>query len=258
MASSFKLTDVGNRAPFGPAYNAGWNRTAPGLAYPGYRLRRIPTARSYAEDLLQPWYYLYIFRSPRYVHDTRGTLSRAELVRLGIAPPAGGRERGLGSTILGIHAGYPEASQNATYGSSTSISISRGLWVKGRWGAAEFVGGFQKFPRNDGKGSLFLYPFTMSFVWRAPDALLRPYAIVGGGLYGWESRVRVLPDAQLVSSGWEVGGSVGAGVEYYLRTRLALDVLLRYHSTTTADAAGGGAKPFPRWLELWIGHYVRF
>jgi hypothetical protein len=42
MAPSFSLTDVGNRAPFGPAYNAGRNRTALGLAYPGYRLRKIP------------------------------------------------------------------------------------------------------------------------------------------------------------------------------------------------------------------------
>jgi hypothetical protein len=41
LASVIKLTDVGNRAPFGPAFNAGWNRTAPGLAYPNYRVRRI-------------------------------------------------------------------------------------------------------------------------------------------------------------------------------------------------------------------------
>ena len=72
VASAFKLTDVGNRAPFGPAFNAGWNRTAPGLAYPSYRVRRIPTMQSYLEDLLQPWYYAYT----SVIHDTCTT--RAE------------------------------------------------------------------------------------------------------------------------------------------------------------------------------------
>ncbi|MBI4512671.1 MAG: hypothetical protein HY702_01045, partial [Gemmatimonadetes bacterium] len=90
-----KLLDVANRAWFGPAYHPGWNRTAPGLLYPAYVVRKIHPVRSFLEDLVQPWYYLYIFRQPRYVHDVRGALNRRELVRLGLAPRDGWEERGL-------------------------------------------------------------------------------------------------------------------------------------------------------------------
>jgi len=64
VGSEFKSADVGNRATFGPAFNPAWNRTAPGLHYAAYHPRKIPVLRSLVEDLLQPWYYLYIFRIP--------------------------------------------------------------------------------------------------------------------------------------------------------------------------------------------------
>jgi hypothetical protein len=63
----------------------------------------VPKVQSYVEDLLQPWYYLYLFRTPRYVHDPRGLMTRSDLERLGLAPRGGWRELGFGTTILGMH-----------------------------------------------------------------------------------------------------------------------------------------------------------
>jgi opacity protein-like surface antigen len=259
IGSQMRLTDMGNRAPFGPAFNAGWNRTAPGLTYPGYRIRRIPVVRSYLEDLLQPWYYLYIFRHPRYVHDTRGTLKREDLERLGFVPRSGWAERGLGSTIFGASLGYPRGSYADLYRSSTGISLWRNLWAKARFGGIEFVGGYQRFQRTEGAGgSLFVYPFTANFVLRAREGLFRPYAVAGAGPSGWESRIR-LPnsDAQLLSSGWGIGWTTGIGVEYYLRQRVALDVAVRYLDTPGPGSAGMGGERL-KFLTIWVGHYVRF
>ncbi len=251
--------DVGNRAPFGPAFNAGWNRAGPGLTYPGYRVRRIPAVRSYLEDLLQPWYYLYAFRHPRYVHDTRGALSRADLERLGFVPRSGWAERGVGSTILGVSVGYPRDGFAGPYGSSTGISLWRNFWAKARFGGIEFLGGYQRFPRTEGVGgSLFVYPITANFVLRAPEALLRPYAVAGAGPSGWESRIRVPnSNAQLVSSGWGLGWTAGLGVEYYLRPRVAFDLAVRYMDTPGPGDAGAGGDRL-HFVTLWAGHYVRF
>src|SRR5206468_12659062 len=59
------------------------------------------------------------------------------------------------------------------------------FWLKVRFGAIEVMGGYQRFNRTAGQGgSLFVYPLTANVVVRAPDALFRPYASVGGGLYG--------------------------------------------------------------------------
>ncbi|MCZ6915257.1 MAG: hypothetical protein O7I93_00640 [Gemmatimonadetes bacterium] len=266
--------DVGNRAPFGPSYNAAWNRTAPGMQYMAYQIKKIPKVRSFVEDLLQPWYYLYIFRTPRYVHDTRDGRERERLVRLGLAPAGGGAERGFGTTILGLQFAYPQQRFGDVYGTSNGFLVWRNLWVKMRFGALEFLGGYQKFPRSDGLGgSLFVYPFTANLVLRAPDALFRPYASLGGGAYGWEARVKVDPatsmfdtggspvdpqQAQLVWSGWDVGLTASVGVEYYLRPRVALDVGLRYHATGGPGTEVGIDDGNLRFLTLWVGHYVRF
>ncbi|TMQ64886.1 MAG: hypothetical protein E6K77_03505 [Candidatus Eisenbacteria bacterium] len=259
MGSHLLAADVGNRAPFGPAFNAGWNRTGPGLTYPGYRIRKIPALRSYLEDLLQPWYYLYVFRHPRYVHDTRGTLGREDLERLGFVPRSGWAERGVGSTILGVSLGYPRDGFAGPYGSSTGISLWQNFWAKVRFGGIEFMGGYQRFPRTEGVGgSLFVYPVTANFVLRAPEALFRPYAVAGAGPSGWESRVRVPnSDAQLITSGWGVGWTTGLGVEYYLRQRVAFDVAVRYLDTPGPGGAGMGGERL-HFLTVWAGHYVRF
>jgi len=259
MGSQIGTSDVGNRAPFGPAFNAGWNRAAPGLTYPGYRIRRIPVVRSCLEDLLQPWYYLYAFRHPRYVHDTRGTLDRDELERLGFVPRSGWAERGVGTTLFGMSVGYPREGFSDFYRSSTGISLWRNFWAKARFGQIEFMGGYQKFRRTEGAGgALFVYPFTVNYVLRAPEGLLRPYAVAGAGPSGWESRVRVPnTDAQLLSSGWGVGWTAGLGVEYYLRPRVAFDLAVRYLDT---PGPGGADMPGERLhcITLWAGHYFRF
>ncbi|MFB3087133.1 MAG: outer membrane protein, partial [Acidiferrobacterales bacterium] len=259
VGSEFKSADVGNRAPFGPPYNPAWNRTAPGLHYAAYHPRKIPVLRSFVEDLLQPWYYLYIFRTPRYADDVRGG-DRKTFERLGLLPRGGLAERGLGSTILGVHIGLPRGDFSEVYNSSTGISLWRNFWAKLRVGAIEMVGGYQKFSRDRGpddslpKGSLSIYPITANVVLRTPDALFRPYVSVGGGLYGWESSVRVSADgAQLLSSGWDLGWTPGVGIEYYLRPRVALDIGLRYHMTKIPVEDG-----HMRFFTLWIGHYVRF
>ena len=259
LGSQIGFADVGNRAPFGPAFNAGWNRAAPGLTYPGYRVRRIPIMRSSLEDLLEPWYYLYAFRHPRYVHDTRGTLSRVDLERLGFVPRSGWAERGIGSTIFGASLGYPRGRFADLYRSSTGISLLRNFWGKFRMGGIEFLGGYQRFGREEGPGgSLFVYPVTANFVLRAPGALFRPYLVAGGGPSGWESRVRVEnSDAQLVSSGWGLGWTTGLGMEYYLRPRVAFDVAVRYLDTPGPGSRAGMPERL-HFLTVWIGHYLRF
>lgn len=258
LGSGIKVADLGNRAPYSPPYDASWDRTAPGLLYPAFEVRKVPRLRGYVEDLLQPWYYLYAFRGPRYVHDTRGTLRRPELVRLGLVPRGGWRERGLGSTILGAHLVFPRDRQAGPFADSRSISLSRGLWIKARFGAAELVGGYQKLRRRERDGSLFLYPLTVNAVLRAPEALFRPYVTGGVGLYGWESRRNAAPGTQTVSSGWDTGWVAGAGIEYYLRPRVAFDVALRYHATSGPGANPGQTEESMRMLTVWIGHYFRF
>ncbi len=257
IGSQMRVADVGNRAPYGPAFNAGWNRTAPGLTYPGFRVRRIPVMRSYLEDLIQPWYYLYAFRHPRYVHDTRGTLNRRDLERLGFVPRSGWAERGIGSPIFGASLGYPRGGFADRYGPSTGISLWRNFWAKVRFGGIEFLGGYQRFPRTEGAGgSLFVYPITANLVLRGPEGILRPYAVAGAGPSGWESRERIPnSDAQLLSSGWGMGWSTGLGVEYYLRQRIAFDVAVRYMDTPGPDASTGDRLHF---ITLWVGHYFRF
>ncbi|MBI4503844.1 MAG: hypothetical protein HY700_22115 [Gemmatimonadetes bacterium] len=252
-------TDVGNRAPFGPSYNPAWNRTAPGVYFTAYQVRKIPRARSLAEDLLQPWYYLYIFRTPRYVSDTRGGGDRRQLVRLGLAPRGGWAEKGLGSPLLGVHVGFPTDDFAAGFDRSTGISLWRNFWGKVRLGAFELIGGYQKFRRSGQTGgSLFVYPFTANVVARAPDGLFRPYVTGGTGVVGWESRVRISPEEQVVSSGWGLGWTAGLGIEYYLRTRVALDVAIRYYSSNGPGARAGLAGGNLNFFALWIGHYVRF
>ncbi|MEE9269957.1 MAG: hypothetical protein V3V49_06815, partial [Candidatus Krumholzibacteria bacterium] len=129
------------------------------------------------------------------------------------------------------------------------------------FGTFEILSGYQRFPRTEGLGgSLFVYPITGNIVVRAPDALFRPYASVGGGLYGWEWRIRVSEDGpQLVKAGWDLGWNASVGLEYYLRTGVALDIGLRYHATTGGPGlAAGIADERLRFYTLWIGHYFRF
>ena len=252
--------DVGNRAPFGPLYNAAWNRTAPGMQYTAYQIRKLSTARSFLEDLLQPWYYLYIFRTPRFIHDTRRGQDRETLERLGLAPRSGWAERALGSPIMGVSLGYPQGDLSNVYNTSAGFLLLRNLWAKLRLGAVEIVGGYQKLPRDrDLGGSLFVYPFTGNLVVRAPDALFRPYATVGSGPFGWESRVKVSTGGtQQVSSGWKLGWSAGVGVEYYLRTKVALDVGVRYYQAGSLPDRAQADGADLRFLTVWIGHLLRF
>lgn len=260
LAGSFRLTDVGNRAPFGPAYNSGWNRTAPGIGYASYNLRRVPRVQSYLEDLAQPWYYLYAFRHPRFVHDPRGLLERHELERLGLAPRGGRAERGLGSPILGVQTGFPRGSFANNYRSSVGVSIWRSFWLKARFGYLEFMGGYQRFRKEPiGSGTLYLYPLTAGLVLHGPEARVRPYAALGAGAYGWESRRRLpASDTQYVNSGWGLGGNLGVGIEYYLRPKLALDVSARVHEAVSPGESAGIRERRLRFFTLWVGHYVRF
>jgi hypothetical protein len=220
----------------------------------------VPRVQSYLEDLVQPWYYLFAFRHPRFVHDPRGLLERRELERLGLAPRSGGAERGLGSPLLGMHVGIPRGGFADGYHRSPGISIWRNFWLKARFGSVEFQGGYQRFRRKQGDpGTLFIYPFTASAVLRGPEGRIRPYASVGAGAYGWESR-RHLPasDSQLVTSNWSLGGNLGLGVEYYLRPKLALDVSVRVHEAVSPGAVAGIPERRLRFATLWVGHYVRF
>jgi len=259
LGSEFKSVDIGNRAPFGAPYNTSWNRFAPMLLYPAYQVRRLSPLRSAIEDLVQPWYYLYIFRTPRYVHDTRGVLTRKELERLGLAPRSGWAEKGMGSPILGVHVGFPTEDFSGPYASSTGVSLWRNFWAKLRFGSFELMGGYQKFKRSEGMGgALFVYPVTLNLVVRGPEALVRPYVTAGGGLYGWDSRVHISPDVRTLTVGWDPGWTAGAGFEYYLRPRVALDVGLRYHSTGGPGSSVGIGDGHLRFFALWVGHYVRF
>ncbi|MBI2536472.1 MAG: hypothetical protein HYW06_05815 [Gemmatimonadetes bacterium] len=259
LGSEIKALDLGNRSPYGPAYNTSWNRLAPTLLFPAYRIKKLSFARSAIEDLLQPWYYLYIFRSPRYVNDVRTVANRQELERLGLAPRRGWGERGMGGPILGVHVGFPTEGFSDLYGRSTGISLWRNFWAKFRFGAVELVGGYQKFQRTAGQGgALFVYPITANVVVRAPDALFRPYASLGAGAYGWDSRIYISPTERVLRVGWDLGWSGNVGFEYYLRPRVALDVGLRYHATGGPGPDIGISDGKLRFFTLWVGHYVRF
>jgi hypothetical protein len=251
--------DVGNRSPFGPAYHVAWNRNAPGHVYHDYRPRRVGTARALFEDLLQPWYYPYIFRKPRYGDDTGD--HRADLADVGLAPKAGARERGVGISLLGVSISDPLSGLAQDYGRSTGVSLVRNASAKVRLGSVELYGGYQRFPRTSGEGgSLWVYPVTASLVARMPEALVRPYFTVGGGIYGWESRMRTADERLLVWSGWNLGSTGSVGFEYSLRTYIALDVSLRFHATrgpASPDLAAHTTVPV-RFRTLSIGHYVRF
>lgn len=107
-------------------------------------------------------------------------------------------------------------------------------------------------------GSLFIYPLTASIVVRAPDALFRPYASVGGGAYGWDARTVTAPGVREIITGWHPGWTAAAGLEYYLRPRVAFDVSLRYHATQGPGAQIGLPDKRLRFFGVWIGHYVRF
>ena len=260
LGSNIRFVDTGNQAPFGPAYNAAWNRTAPGLSYPRYPVRRLSPVRSMLEDLVQPWYYLYAFRTPRFVPDARDGRTRRDLQSLGLVPRSGGAERGFGTTLLGMSVGIPRQDFHDAFATSTGISLWHGVWLKARFGAVELMGGYQKFrSRSPAGGSLFVYPLTASVAVRAPDAMLRPYATLGGGLYGWESRFPTsLPDTQAVTSGWRVGGTAAIGLEYYLRSRVALDLSLRYHDCASPGERAGLAGDRLRFVTVQAGHYLRF
>ena len=260
LGSSIRFADSGNQAPFGPAYNAGWNRTAPGLSYARYPVRRLSGVRSVLEDLVQPWYYPYAFRTPRFVPDARDGRVRRDLERLGLAPPSGRAERGLGSTLLGASIGQPREQFGSVFGTSTGLLLWRNLWVKARLGPIELLGGYQKFrARSPAGGSLFVYPLTANVVLRAPDAMLRPYAELGAGAYGWESRTPTsLPDTQGVASGWSFGQTAAIGIEYYLRPRVALDLSVRYHDCKGPGEHAGLAGHRLRFFTMQVGHYLRF
>jgi hypothetical protein len=260
FASAFKMTDVGNRAPFGPAFNAGWNRTAPGLAYPSYRVKRLATTRSYFEDLLQPWYYAYIFRHPRYVDDTRGTLNRREMERLGLAPRSGWDERGIGSPILGLSIAFPSGDFSSEYNTSVGFLLWRNFWVKARFGYFELGAGYQKFDTEEqGAGSIFVYPITAGFTVHGPEGLVRPYLTLAGGPSGWESH-QAIPgtDSNTVTSGWGFGGIGAVGIEYYLRPKVAFDLGLRYLDLAGPGASAGLDSDRLRFFSIWAGHYIRF
>jgi hypothetical protein len=47
-------------------------------------------------------------------------------------------------------------------------------------------------------------------------------------------------------------------VEYYLRTGVALDVGLRYHSTAGPGDIAGVEDGRLNFLALWVGHLLRF
>ena len=252
--------DVGNRGPFGPAFNTAWNRTSPGLLYPGYRLRRIPKLQSYIEDLLQPWYYPYIFRTPRFIHDTRDTLPHRMLEELGLVPRSGWGERGFATTALGVSFAYPRGELAETYGTGRGLLVSRGVWASLRIGKVELGAGYQRFPRNDDpEGLLYVYPVTVGFVTMGPGARFRPYLGGGVGVYGWQTRTALTDVGNYRgASGWSWGINGKFGVEYYMRPTVALDVGIRWHRTHLDGEAAGLASDHLQFASLWIGHYLRF
>jgi hypothetical protein len=265
VGSEAKSVDVGNRAPFGPPFNPAWNRTAPGLHYPAYHVQKISVGRSFIEDLLQPWYYPYIFRTPRYVDDARGAGNREALERVGLLPRGGWGEKGVGSTLIGVKIGWPIGDFSDVYSQSTGISLYNNFGVKIRRGWLELVTGYQRFPRkqsSDGsqlEGSMVVYPITLNVVARAPNAwLFRPYIGAGGGAYGWKSKVGTSSGGTLAYSGWDLGLMTTVGIEYYLRPKVAFDVGLRYHYTGVPASGPDPADADLRFIGLWIGHYVRF
>lgn len=252
--------DVGNRAPWGPAFSTAWNRTAPGLLFPAYRVRKVPVLRSLIEDVLQPWYYLYAFRTPRYVHETRGEGDRKVLEQLGLAPRSGWTERGFGTTALGLSIADPQGALAGAYDTSKGFLLWHSLWAKLRIGLVDITGGYQQFKgRSGGNNTLFVYPVTAAAVLRAPGTVFRPYVGLGGGLFGWQARIRA-PGSKsyLATSGWSAGWTASAGLEYYLRPRVAIDVGVRVHSARIDGAAAGVPNDRLRFVSLWAGHYVRF
>ena len=260
LGGEIKFADVGNRSPYGFAFNAGWNRTSPGLTYPAYPVHHVGWLRSGVEDVLQPWYWLYVFRTPRYIPDWRGTgVSRERLEALGLAPRSGWGERGLGSTLLGVSITSMRGDLADTFGSSVGISLWRNFWLKARYGWLEFIGGYQKLARDTGpSGSLFVYPFTANVVVAFPEARFRPYLGFGGGAYGWESQIRAGGDTQIETPGWSPGWNVGVGLEYYLRPRVAFDIGVRYHQARGPEAVSKLGPDGLRFTTIWFGHYVRF
>jgi len=166
----------------------------------------------------------------------------------------------MGSTVFGVSVATPRGQFGEAYGPSVGISIWRNFWGKYRIGGIELVGGYQKFNRTQGAGgALFVYPLTVNLALRAPEALLRPFATIGAGPSGWESRVRVpAQETQLVWSGWGLGWTGAVGIEYYLRPKLALEVTLRYFDTAGPGSKASLASDRIRYTTLWVGHFVRF
>lgn len=253
-------SDVGNRAAWGPAFGAAWNRTAPGLLYSGYAVRRVSRLQSYLEDLLQPWYYLYAFRSPRFINDIRDATDQKVLEDLRLLPRVGWGERGFGTTALGLSFAYPNGDFADQYATSKGYLLVKSLWGKLHFGPIELAGGYQRFEhQSDTPATLFVYPITGGLVFHPPRGRLRPYLGAGAGVYGWQSRVpTTTPRSYLASSGWSLGWNAQAGIEYYLRPRVALDVGVRLNDTHINSTSAGLSNDHLRFMSLWIGHYFRF
>lgn len=64
--------------------------------------------------------------------------------------------------------------------------------------------------------------------------------------------------SQVNLSGWNFGVTPGAGLEYYLRPKVALDVGVRYHHTTIPSLNIDVGTGDLRFFTFWVGHYVRF
>ena len=84
-------------------------------------------------------------------------------------------------------------------------------------------------------------------------------------MIAWSAR-QVASDssgAEFFANGWKRAWTASAGMEYYLRPRVAFDLGLRYHRAAIPGrpvergGIGTGADDL-RFLTLWIGHYVRF
>ncbi len=106
---------------------------------------------------------------------------------------------------------------------------------------------------------MVVYPITLNLVARAPNAwLFRPYIGAGGGAYRWKSKVGAGDGGTFAYSGWNLGLIPTVGIEYYLRPKVAFDVGLRYHYTGVPASGADPADGNLRFIDLWIGHYVRF
>ncbi len=77
-------------------------------------------------------------------------------------------------------------------------------------------------------------------------------------MYGWDARTFTAPRVREIVTGWHPGWTAAAGLEYYLRPRVALDVSLRYHATQGPGTLIGLPDRHLRFFAVWIGHYVRF